>query len=120
MSKESTMARQPEQNPIGTPTKTASRRRRARSATYRREEARVARFEGIARLIIMRRGELGLSQQELADRADTTKSAISRVESGRHPVTVQTLRKLADALDTHLVIGFSEDPVEDSTELVAV
>ena len=36
-------------------------------------------------------------------------SAISRIESGQHATTVQTLRRLADALGTHLVMGFADD-----------
>jgi len=39
----------------------------------------------------------------------TSHSAISRIESGQHPTTVQTLRRLADALETHLVVGFADD-----------
>jgi transcriptional regulator with XRE-family HTH domain len=50
-----------------------------------------------------------LSQAELAKRMGTSHSAISRIESGQHPTTVQTLRRLAEALDTHLVVGFVDD-----------
>jgi transcriptional regulator with XRE-family HTH domain len=57
-----------------------------------------------ARMVIRRRGKLELSQAELAKRMGTSHSAISRIESGQHPTTVPTLRRLATALDTHLVI----------------
>lgn len=50
-----------------------------------------------------------MSQAELAKRMETSHSAISRIESGRHPTTVQTLRRLATALETHLVVGFADD-----------
>lgn len=42
----------------------------------------------------------------------TSHLAISRIESGGHPTTVQTLRTLADALETHLVVGFADDVCE--------
>ncbi|HUA12392.1 MAG TPA: helix-turn-helix transcriptional regulator [Solirubrobacteraceae bacterium] len=68
-----------------------------------------------------RRQALGLTQQELADRVGTSHSVISRIESGQHPTSVTTLRRLADAFQTHLVVGFSDEPdaVADR-ELVAV
>jgi transcriptional regulator with XRE-family HTH domain len=84
-------------------------RRRARNPAYRAELERLAPYEALARIVMRRRGQLGLSQAELAQRMGTSHSAISRIESGRHPTTVQTLRRLADALETHLVVGFADD-----------
>jgi ribosome-binding protein aMBF1 (putative translation factor) len=95
-------------SPIGTPHK-ESMRRRALNPAYRAEMERLAPYESLARIVIRRRGQLGLSQAELAQRMGTSHSAISRIESGRHPTTVQTLRRLADALETHLVVGFADD-----------
>jgi transcriptional regulator with XRE-family HTH domain len=66
-------------------------------------------FEEIARMVIMRRAQLGLTQQELAERMNTTKSVISRIESGQHRSGTDTLRRLAEALDGHAVIGFEFD-----------
>jgi hypothetical protein len=40
---------------------------------------------------------------------DTTKSVISRIESGQHRSGTDTLRRLAEALDGHAVIGFEFD-----------
>lgn len=88
-------------------------RRRARDPEYRAELQRLAPYETLARIVIRRRGQLGLSQAELALRMGTSHSAISRIESGQHPTTVQTLRRLAEALGTHLVVGF----VDELTEL---
>jgi ribosome-binding protein aMBF1 (putative translation factor) len=86
-----------------------SMRRRMRNPAYRAELERLAPYEALARIVIRRRGQLGLSQAELARRMGTSHSAISRIESGQHPTTVQTLRRLADALQTHLVVGFADD-----------
>ena len=109
------------QNPAGTPVAEASRRRARRSAAYRKEQARLAPYEEIARLVIKHRMNLGLTQAELAERMGTSHSAISRIESGQHPTTVATLQRLAEALDLRFVVGFesgsSEKPVR---ELVAV
>lgn len=94
-------------SPLGTP-HAESMRRRARNPEYQAELQRLAPYEALARIVIRRRGQLELSQAELANRMGTSHSAISRIESGQHPTTVQTLRRLAAALDTHLVVGFAD------------
>jgi ribosome-binding protein aMBF1 (putative translation factor) len=81
-------------------------RRRARGAEYRGERARLAPSEAIARQVIMRRGELGLTQRELADRIGTSHSAISRLESGQHRASITTLERVGEALGLRLVVSF--------------
>jgi ribosome-binding protein aMBF1 (putative translation factor) len=109
-------------SPIGNSHRDAMRRRAQRSKEYRDEYQRVAPYERIARMVIMRRAALGLSQKELALRMGTSHSAVSRIESGQHPTTVETLRRLAAALDTNLVVGFSdhEPSANEETDLVTV
>jgi ribosome-binding protein aMBF1 (putative translation factor) len=108
-------------SPIGTTHRAASRRRAQRSAAYREELRRLAPYEGLARIVIARRQALDLTQQELAERVGTSHSVISRIESGQHPTSVTTLRRLADAFQTHLVVGFSDKPETMAEhELVAV
>ena len=46
------------------------------------------------------RKKAGLTQQELADKVETTKSVISLLESEERPLSAKWLRKLADALGT--------------------
>lgn len=112
-------------SPVGD-SHTESMRRRARNPEYRAELERLAPYETLARIVIRRRGQLGLSQAELAERMGTSHSAISRIESGQHPTTVQTLRRLAGALGTHLVVGFADEipglqgTGVNTTDLVAV
>lgn len=96
-----------------------SMRRRARNPQYRAELERLAPYEALARIVIRRRGQLGLSQADLAKRMGTSHSAISRIESGQHPTTVQTLRRLATALDTHLVVGFADQIPTNGTDTTA-
>lgn len=108
-------------SPAGSTHREASRRR-SRKAGYAAEAARLAPFETLARIVIRRRSELGLSQQELARRMKTSHSAISRIESGQHSTSVNTLRRLAAALETHLVVGFADDEarISGGAELVAL
>src|SRR5512132_265573 len=98
-------------SPIGTSAANASRRRR-RDPSYRDAQERLAPYEGIARFVITRRGELGLTQEQLAERMGTSHSAISRIESGQHRTSVATLERLAQALEVRFVIGFETGPVE--------
>jgi ribosome-binding protein aMBF1 (putative translation factor) len=95
--------------PIGTSVNDHVGERRARSAKFREAQERLRPFEEIARMVIVRRAQLGLTQQELAERMSTTKSVISRIESGQHRSGTDTLRRLAEALDGHAVIGFEFD-----------
>jgi transcriptional regulator with XRE-family HTH domain len=60
--------------------------------------------------VIARRQALDLTQQQLADRVGTSHSVISRIESGQYPTSVTTLRRLADAFGTHLILGFDDEP----------
>lgn len=82
------------------------RRKRAQSGRYRDAYERRRPFEEIARVVVMRRARLGLTQQELAERMSTTASVISRIESGQHRTSTETLRRLAEALDGHAIVGF--------------
>jgi ribosome-binding protein aMBF1 (putative translation factor) len=61
-------------------------------------------FAQIAGQVADRRRELGLSQAELATICGTTQSAIARLESGGRPPRIDTLLKLAHALDCELVV----------------
>jgi ribosome-binding protein aMBF1 (putative translation factor) len=108
-------------DPVGSTTAEARRRRAARSSAYRREQERLLGFEALARLVIRHRAMLGLSQKDLAGRVGTSHSAISRIESGRHRTSVATLKRLAEALELRLVVGFESGPEEQpERELVTV
>jgi ribosome-binding protein aMBF1 (putative translation factor) len=61
-------------------------------------------FAQIAEQVADRRRELGLSQAELAEVCGTTQSAIARLESGGRPPRIDTLLRLAHALDCELVV----------------
>lgn len=59
-------------------------------------------FAAIAEQVASRRRDLGLSQAELADLTATTQSAIARLESGGRPPRIDTLLRIANALDCDL------------------
>jgi DNA-binding XRE family transcriptional regulator len=57
------------------------------------------------RMLIRKRIEKGLSQEELAEKVGTRQSAISRLESGRYNPSFKILRKVAQALDSEIKIS---------------
>lgn len=106
---------------VGTPAAEAAARRRRRDPGYRAAQERLAPYEGIARFVIMRRAELGLTQERLAERMRTSHSAISRIESGQHRTSVATLERLAQGLEVRFVMGFESGPPETPVrELVSI
>ena len=61
-------------------------------------------FAAIADKVAEQRMAKGLSQRELAELVGTTQSAIARLERGGRPPRIDTLLKIADALDCELVV----------------
>lgn len=60
----------------------------------------------LIRAVIEARINKGLTQQKLAEKVGTKQSVISRLESGKANPSIGFLKKLADALNTHLEIKF--------------
>jgi transcriptional regulator with XRE-family HTH domain len=61
-------------------------------------------FAQIASQVADRRRAQGLSQAELAKLCNTTQSAIARLESGGRPPRIDTLQRIAEALDCDLAV----------------
>jgi predicted transcriptional regulator len=61
-------------------------------------------FAQIAGRVSERRAAMGLSQRELAELCGTTQSAIARLERGGRPPRIDTLLRIAEALDCELVV----------------
>lgn len=115
------MSKDQSDSPVGMSVSEHVQRKLARSKSYREAYARLAPFEQIARIAIMRRAQLGLSQQQVAERMGTTTSVISRIESGQHRTGTETLRRLAEALEGHAVLGFEFGTKDEpERELVAL
>lgn len=90
--------------------------RRKRNPAYQKRLHELMPYERVARMVIFRRMAAGWTQQELADRMGTSHSVISRIEGGQHATSVQTLARLADAFETHLVVGFDDEPEDVTVE----
>ena len=73
-------------------------------------------FAQIAEQVADRRRALGLSQAELAEICGTTQSAIARLESGGRPPRIDTLLKLAHALDCDLAVELRPRSSTEGTE----
>jgi ribosome-binding protein aMBF1 (putative translation factor) len=79
-------------------------------AEWRKDPEYVAAYDALeeefalASQIIGARARAGLSQAELAERMNTSQSAIARLESGRFRPSTRTLEKLAAATGSKLRI----------------
>ena len=88
------------------------KRGRGPEAFARYERARTAIMVGAAVRTARRRA--GVSQAELARRAQTSQPAIARLEKGQVSPTVISLDRIARALGTELVIDF--EPVSPTPD----
>jgi transcriptional regulator with XRE-family HTH domain len=61
-------------------------------------------YERLGEAIARRRTQLRLSQRELAELCGTTQSAIARLEGGSRAARLDTLLRIANALDCELVV----------------
>ncbi len=87
----------------------AGRARRSHEYRAARDEyaaiRRLRHKNWIAAHIRERRYELDLTQQEVAERAGTSHSFISKLESGEHIPTIPVLKRILAVLDEQLLIG---------------
>lgn len=60
----------------------------------------------VIRAVIEARMRKGVTQEELAEKIGTKQSVISRLESGKANPSMNFLKKLAQALNSHLEIKF--------------
>ncbi len=75
----------------------------------------------IAAHIRERRYELELTQKEVAEKASTSHSFISKVEGGDHMPTIAVLKRILAVLDEELLIGIERIETDgDSERLVAL
>jgi ribosome-binding protein aMBF1 (putative translation factor) len=74
------------------------------SDQYREGYAEARRAFLIGQAVRARRLALGLSQVQLAARADMTQSALSRLEAGGVVPTIPLLERISEALDADLIV----------------
>lgn len=95
--------------------------RKKRSSPSADEVADVEQDLALGQLIYDLRTEAGLSQRELAARMRTTQSVISRLEEGGGARNrIDTLARVATALDRHLVLSFPKEVPADLSDSVQV
>ncbi|MEA2252901.1 MAG: helix-turn-helix protein [Solirubrobacteraceae bacterium] len=109
-------------NAVGRSAAEGAATRAARSQDYREARGEYAAIRElrkknwIAAHIRERRFELELTQQEVAERADTSHSYISRVEKGDHLPTLPVLKRILAVLDEELLIGIVERVADHDAE----
>jgi ribosome-binding protein aMBF1 (putative translation factor) len=109
-------------NPTGKPTTEAAQSRARRSGEYREARDEFAAIRAlheknwIAAHIRERRYELDLTQQEVAERAETSHSFISKVEGGDHIPTIPVLKRILAVLDEELLIGIERQVPDEEPE----
>jgi DNA-binding XRE family transcriptional regulator len=106
----------------GRPAAAAAHGRSQRSARYREARDEYAAIRElrkrnwIAAHIRERRFELDLTQQEVAERAGTSHSFISKVEGGDHIPTIPVLQRILAVLDEELLIGIERHAPDEEPE----
>jgi transcriptional regulator with XRE-family HTH domain len=68
--------------------------------------------EMVGHRVATRRHQHGLTQHELAEKADMALVTLNRVERGHQSLSMETLAKLATSLETtaDYLLGLSDDP----------
>jgi ribosome-binding protein aMBF1 (putative translation factor) len=109
-------------SPVGSTAADGGARRAARSDDYRaaRDEYAAIRElrekNWVAAHIRERRYELELTQREVAERAGTSHSFVSKLESGEHIPTIPVLQRILRVLDEELLIGIERQVPDEEPE----
>jgi ribosome-binding protein aMBF1 (putative translation factor) len=100
----------------------AAKERALRSEEYREARAEYTAIRAlreknwIAAHIRERRYELDLSQRDVAEKAETSHSFISKVEGGDHIPTIPVLKRILAVLDEELLIGIERQVADEEPE----
>jgi ribosome-binding protein aMBF1 (putative translation factor) len=109
-------------SPKGEAAAEAARGRARHSEEYQEARAEYAAIRElrernwIAAHIRERRYELDLTQKEVAERAETSHSFISKVEGGDHMPTIPVLKRILAVLDEELLIGIERHVPDEEPE----
>jgi len=74
---------------------------------YREAFERQFPYANVALSIVALRERHALTQRALADLAGTPQSVIARLESGRHPVEITLLARIAEAVGESWTVSFA-------------
>jgi transcriptional regulator with XRE-family HTH domain len=75
-----------------------------RDPAFKAEWDRTAMARAVALKVLTYRTERGLSQRALAQKLGMTQPQLARLEAGEHNPTIDTLARIADALDIEFAI----------------
>lgn len=78
---------------------------------FKREYYREAALYRLADQLLLLRKKLGLTQKELAKKANTTQAVVSRIENVSVSPSLETVIKLADALNA--VVDLTLKPIDE-------
>lgn len=73
---------------------------------HRRAYRGLQPYHDVLRAILRRRKELGMTQKELAERAGTHQSRISKIENAEYDIQFSTLVDIAEALGVQVEVHF--------------
>jgi len=88
------------------------------NSDFRKAKRKIRPYYDLVVEIINRRNDLNLSQKELAEKAGTYQSRISKIESAELDVRLSTLIDIAEALESELIINLL--PIEEPIKYVQV
>ena len=71
---------------------------------YRKADRQIKPYYELIKAIVKRRIELGFTQKDLAEKAQTHQSRISKIESAEHDIRFSTLIQIAEALDAEVSV----------------
>jgi transcriptional regulator with XRE-family HTH domain len=77
-----------------------------RDPEFRKQQRLIKPFYRISSDIIQLRNKLGLTQKQLAERAGTHQTRISKIESSEMDIRLSTLTGIAEALGCQIFIDF--------------
>jgi DNA-binding XRE family transcriptional regulator len=107
-------------SPVGSRVSDDVARWEAEDPRFAAERDRLRPYREVAKLVIVLRTRQGISQEELARRVGTSKSAIVRLESGRHKPSMETLRRVAEAFGGRLAVTIDVPGGPGHTAVVAL
>ncbi|HET7056775.1 MAG TPA: helix-turn-helix transcriptional regulator [Thermomicrobiales bacterium] len=82
---------------------------------FRAEWERLAAARAVAEIVATNRERKGLTQTALARAIGVRQPVIARIESGDHVPTIETLIKIASALDIEIMVGIAPSTRSEPT-----
>jgi ribosome-binding protein aMBF1 (putative translation factor) len=82
---------------------------------FRAEWERTAAARAVSEIVLINRVRKGMTQTSLARAIGVRQPVIARIESGEHVPTIETLIKIASALDIEIMVGIAPSTRSEPT-----